>query len=240
MFGVVARVTCATSEAVTSFFLHLFRDHGLPSQLIDGWVTADSGCLKARARVFKGKMAADHCTVQVDLEIVAPGIPSLLESSAGLGPDWNGAVLEALRQLCDGSFHVIFSALSGHSCTHCETETWEIGGTRRQVIIGPSMTRASAPDRDALQPGWFQWIERSIQKMDLRPGFHWIRLYHCESTITKTLTEALLNNGPCQFLEEALASYQWPAAKEFYSVRLFMIVRDLPTAPASAGQTAAT
>lgn len=57
--------TLVTSEDATIAFLELFWAHGLAADIKDGWIIADSRCLSAQARIYKGIQTPTGISVQL-------------------------------------------------------------------------------------------------------------------------------------------------------------------------------
>jgi hypothetical protein len=217
----------ATSEDVTAFFLELFRAHGLPCSITGGWIVADSACLAAQARVVLHSSAPTWNSIQLDLEVRTPSGHRILESCGGFGKTLHEAIADAVKNICDGSFHVIYSAMTGQVCSHSEVENWEINEVSRRVFISPMVCRGLGSSAMPLTE-WFRVMERHIKEGQLPAGLHWIRLYHFESkTALQTVSEVLLDNEEWPDLQKALAACDWPPALSgFYSVRIFLMVMD--------------
>lgn len=215
----------ANSEDATKVFLALFQGHGLPCGFKNGWIVGDSGCLVAQARVFTHSQTPALCSIQLDLEVKLPSGTSILESCAGLGGSLHSAIGDAIKNLCDGSFHVLFSAFTGQSCSHCEIETWEINGRSRRVFIGPMVARMM-PAGELPSTDWFSEMTQDIKKAHPAHGLHWVRLYHAESPNANPTSEVLLDNQEWPELQNRMASYSWPKKNYFYSVRIFLVITD--------------
>lgn len=216
----------ATSEDATVAVGELFRVHGLPVDLKDGWVVARSGVLRAQARVFVRPTQQTHHQVQLDVQVVGPNGVDILESVAGFGSTLHAAILEGISSFAQASFHVIFSALTGKPCSHCDIEEWLIGGVPRTVFLGMITSRAEKGDNGPERMGWFQVVEAAIKNLQLSTGTHWIRFYHAELPKGESVNEAMLDNVSHSVLQSALASFAWPKTESFYSDRLFLIICD--------------
>jgi hypothetical protein len=219
-------ISLESSEDTTAFFLELFRGHGLPCCLRDGWIVADDGCLTAQVRIFTISSTGNRICIHLDLDVRLPTGQSLLESCAGVGGTRSEAIADAIRNIADGSFHVIFLALTGRSCSHCEIESWRVGEVERQVFISPMVCRGHAPLDDPFFREWFSTMQEAIQATGLAPGIHWIRLYQFKASFMDPVSEALLDNDDWPEIQRMLARLSWPPADWFYSVRIFLLMKD--------------
>ncbi len=216
----------ASSEDVTGVFLELFRGHGLPCTMKNGWITAESGCLTARAWVATMFTNPTFLSIQLNLEVVTDHGERILESCGGFGKSRSQAIGDALDNFCNGSFHPIYSALTGQPCAHCEVEHWQIDGRSRWVFLGPMVIRGYLPPDEPSARTWFSVMEQHIKASSLVGGLHWIRLYHMEAPTAETVSEVLLDNEMSPVLQADLASCPWPVTDRFYSVRVFLMVTD--------------
>lgn len=218
--------TLATSEDATAMFADLFRGHGLPVELRDGWIVAQSGCLLAQARVHLGAQRPAQSLIQLDLEVVARDGSKILESALGIGENLHEAIRNGVQALAEGSFHVIFAALTGQSCSHCDQEEWTVAGLAKTAYIGPVTGRGGEGAGQPPSIEWYGPLEAKIRTLPLGPGLHWFRFYHAEPPGSAPISEALANNLPHPELEALLAAYAWPKTGRFYSIRLFIILGD--------------
>jgi hypothetical protein len=205
----------ATSEDATADVAELFSAHGLPVDLEKGWVVARSGALRAQARIFVSPNNSDHHQIQLDVQVVGQNGVDILESVVGLGPTPHDAIRESVYSFAQASFHVIFSALTGKPCSHCDVEDWLIGGVPKTVFLGMVTGRADTNDNRSERMGWFHVVEAAIKNLQLPAGTHWIRFYHAELPRGGSVNEALLDNVPHDGLQSALASFAWPKTGRF-------------------------
>ncbi len=220
--------TLATSEDTTEVFLWMFQAHGLACSLREGWVVAESGDFGAQARVFVHPAGSAMCSIQLDVEVRTATGHRIIESCGGFGSSLHAAIGDAIKSFCDGSFHVIYSALTGEPCSHCEIEDWKIGGIPRRVYISPMVCRGQGSPGENPGTAWFDQMEQHIKRSSLPAGLHWIRLYHLECPTAKTTNEVLLDNKPWTDLQTQLGSYAWPPpVNSYYSVRMFLVIMDL-------------
>jgi hypothetical protein len=116
-------------------------------------------------------------------------------------------------------------------------EEWIVGGLPRIAIIGPIVPRGR-PDRvDAMWRemgsdgvAWFKFLVQQIEMAQLGPGTHWIRLYYAQIRKQMAACEVLLDNTTWGPVQERMETAGWPAEDDFYSVRLFLILRDKESA----------
>jgi len=213
----------ATSEDATKAFQMLFESHGLPCKLIDGWVRAD--CLKAQARVSLTQHP-NNFIANLELEIQTRAGQQIFEMFVGIGPTVHDAIGDSIKNCCLGSFHVLYAAVTGLPCSHCDIREWEIGGIRRKVHIGSLLSRGIAPS-DLLSQQWCEFLFDLLRNSELPGGLHWIRFFHgaLPGGVMRE-DEAMLDNFAWPKAMEELASFPWSQSEQYRSQRLFIMLED--------------
>jgi hypothetical protein len=84
---------------------------------------------------------------------------------------------------------------------------------------------AGAPGRPDLE--WFDEFVRKVKARDLPPGPHWVRLFYAQADAKPIDFEVTRDNEDWGELRSAMAQASWPKAKEFYSVRAFLVIQDV-------------
>lgn len=218
-----------TNAEATEFLAELFAGHGAPCRRDGAWIVGPHDCLRAQARLLIQAHPTGRHAVQLDVECHARDGAMILESCAGFGTTSRDAVSDAFRSFCDGAFHVFYAAFTGGRCSHCDVEQWTIAGRPRDVFLGSITTRHTRADQDQIPGEWFEQMKEAILALPLDDATHAIRFYHGEFHASPAINEVLLDNADCPPLLQTLTTYAWPRANEFYSVRLFLIIR-LPAA----------
>lgn len=196
----------------------LMSAHGVRSELHDDGVLFPDHGKRGYARLFEREQGG-----QLDVGIeIAPGW-LLLESFAGIGGDRGEALGDAFRAFAQGALHVILSAFfAGGGDGQVTREQWIIAGTPRLVTLGNVMFRG----RQQVDPlAWFPQFEAALKASALPEGTHWLRLYLARQGSGAMTSEALLDNEIWPDMQQAMAHFAWPAAGDFYSIRLFLVVQ---------------
>lgn len=196
----------------------IMKAHGVHSELHEEWVVFPDHDKRGYARLFPRKRL-----YQLDVGIeIFPGW-TVLESFAGIGEDEDTALKDAFDAFMRGTLHVILTAFFGSpqdEQIHCEE--WEIAETPRQVTLGNAICRGTPPADIVAQ---FSQLEAVLKSSLLPKGAHWVRIYYAQINNQTVSCEALLDNEPWPELQEALMHFAWPAAAEFYSIRLFLCIQ---------------
>jgi hypothetical protein len=151
----------------------------------------------------------------------------MVESFGGFGATRAEAVADAVQNFVVNSFHVILAALFGTGDDQITIETWTIGGRERRVFIGNMAMRGTAAEPSNPPIGWFKDFEAMVKNEELSPGTHWIRIYYAQLDHQLTELEVLLDNDPWQSLRARLTSLDWPIGPGFFSLRIFLIIKDI-------------
>lgn len=213
-----------TSEDATSFIGDLFRAHGLECGVISGWIVPKTQEFIAQARVFVHDETSRFSNVQLDFDVRTTDHAEILESCGGFGKTRPLAIADAMQNMANGSFHVLYSALTQQPCSHCEIEKWTIDGIPRTVYVGPMVTRSNQPTSVRFPTEWFASLKTQIESRALDQKIHWIRLYHMQMEKGESISECLIDNQPDEALQSTLHKCDWPTPQGFYSVRVFLMI----------------
>jgi hypothetical protein len=199
----------------------ILRAHGIESvPEDDDWLAFPDRNMRGFARVFDRDQ-----TWQLDVVLeIWPGW-ALVESCAGVGASADEAVKDAFDSFMRGSLHVLLAAFFPDATgqdAQIRHETWTIGGTSRSAIIGRPAFRGKVPDAPW---AWLSQFETALSASSLSEGTHWIRLYYAQNANKPMSHEVLLDNETWPEMEEAMTHFSWPAQANFYSARVFLVVR---------------
>lgn len=223
----------ASSDDVAKVICSLFVNHGLPCRLEGGRILAESGLFVSHCQVTNLSENQTTYAIRLDVFVAFDSGEEVIESFVGIGENRYDAIGNAIKYFCDGSFHVIYSSVSGTSCSHCELETWTINGTSRRVYLGPLTTRGDVSFQNTSLIDWFKDVEVEIKALQLSAGRHWLRFFHAEMGDEQSTSEVLLDNHSHPEIQKKLEVYNWPKTDGYYSVRIFLMINDDTTPPDS-------
>ncbi len=193
----------------------------------EGRIEVDGGRVSVTTEISETRHYPAGASLQFIVRVFLPSGERIDEYFAGIAQDERSAIIDALRNFADSSFHVIISALLDHLCEHATVEKWTINGIDRRVTLGAVTSRGGVPG-NYLQ--WFREFEQMAKASSLPGGIHWIRIFHGQSNPSNATTEVLLDNEHWQPMESGIAALDWPAKDTFYTARLFLIIQDSKTA----------
>jgi len=212
------------SDRIVELLRALFEHHGVSVDAQDGVLDLGDGH-RIEAVVVNEEVHGNGRTCQLDLYLEMPDGQVLVESFAGMGEDRRRAVGNALESFIRSSFHVILRGLlrEGED-EQVEVEQWDVRGRRYTATIGGVTSRGTHPDGQ-VPTGWFPELESAIRNADLTADAYWVRFYYAQMNRKAMAVEVLLNNEPWISAREAMGALSWPLSDDFYSVRLFLILR---------------
>lgn len=160
--------------------------------------------------------------VQLDaIFLMGPG-KVIREALLGFGETREAALMDAQQYFVDCVFHVWVAALLDTPNAFSTEQTWTISGCDRTVTIGPVSWRGS--EIGAKDHRWQKALGDVIQSAKIPEGLHWIDFYYAQNKEEVLACEVLLDNEPWPALD-VMREFNWMQSDEFYSVRLFMILK---------------
>jgi hypothetical protein len=129
-------------------------------------------------------------------------------------------------KFCQASLHVLLEVFIGEKKgeDQIEWETWENGGIRWRVCLGPLLVQAyGSQPPPAVMCGELIGQLRDALLPTVSREYHWLRFYHMRKDNSCLGSECLLDNESWSEGENLVNQWKWPGG--FYSMRLFLILR---------------
>ena len=215
-----------TIEEINLYLKKLLEAHGIVPKSQGKWLVFEEG-YKVNGETFVKSEQKQGTTIQLDVRVQLRE-RTLIESFAGIGMTKTEAVEDALQSFTNNSLHVLIAAFFDPDDEYVTKETWLIGDQERTVIIGDVGTRGDPPTEKSLHIAWFNQLKKLIEKTDLSGDLHWIRMYYAQMKNKQLACEILLDNEHWKPIQKGMAAIDWPKRKDFYSLRLFMIIQGSP------------
>jgi hypothetical protein len=214
---------------VNAFLAELFRAHAVEAVPHGEWIAFPRHGLRANGAVVLEQSKPPWETVQLDFRFeVAPG-RLLVESFGGFGQTKDQAVADAQQFFAQNTFHVLLAAFFARPCDdQASREEWVVGGRNRRVTHGHIGVRGKLPAGGPESVEWFQRFEEKLKAKSLPEGTHWVRLYYAQVQRKAAACEVLLDNAVWGELQAEMAAISWPPGEEFYSMRVFLVLREAP------------
>jgi hypothetical protein len=207
----------------------LFQAHGIDCQQQGEWIVFPKHAAKicgVVGREWEPKQGT--YTVQLDVRVSLDSGHRIIEAFGGFGDTKEKAIADGIQNFTLNSFHVILASFFDPQDDQVTIEDWTIGGQERQVIIGPMGMRGTPPDPANPSTEWFKQFEGKLKAKKIPPGLHWIRVYYGQIDNQAKELEVLLDNEIWQEMQQDLATISWPKGKEFFSIRVFLVIKNKP------------
>lgn len=212
-------------DCLMNFLLGMYCEHGASAVRVGNWICVDGGRLFTRAAHFDHRQHPQRLILQADFVTVTKQGQHMIESFAGIGPDFTSALQDACKSFQDCSFHALFAALLGRLCEHVDREVWNIGGQNRQITLGWLRYRGDFPT-DKWAP-IFEGLQKHLESFALTRGLHWARFFYSHAPSQAPTIEVLIDNETSEPLQSLAANLPWPQVEQFFSTRLFFTIQDV-------------
>jgi hypothetical protein len=214
------------SDIALNFLVELFRSHGIQSSIDEDWVLPESSPHAIRAHWHPG-----DTTGRLDVHVLVGDELVIEECFAGIGAGALG-LNDALANFTINSFHVLLATFWNlNDASQVTTESWSISGVSYTAHIGNCGTRASEGVEPFIPQSLFPAIAQAIQAENLHGELHWFRFFFCNVAGEYTV-ESLRDNEEWNRGKELLHEIPWEPSPGYYSVRLFLALRKVQSAPA--------
>lgn len=170
---------------------------------------------------------------QLDIRLALDRETVVCESVTAMGETAEAKAMDGLRVVAGSSLHVLMSAFFGaEPCHGTDVYRHTISGSERVVHLGPVQSRLGLPKTPDDQPdlSFFPEFERHLSAYPLPGGSHWVRVYLSRGTNLTPFTEVLIDNAPCDELQQAMATVYSPPPCERMDVRVFLVIQNPPSA----------
>lgn len=215
-----------SAAGTNATLLELFRAHGVACVAQEEWIAFPDHGTRADTAIFKETQQPTGMSVQLDVRLEIDPDRTIVESFAGIGKTRREAVASAMQNFIANTFHVLLAAFFKPGDEHVTKEEWSIGGKTRQVTIGNVGIRGTPPVQGEQLVAWFKQFEENLKCYELANGTHWVRLYYGQIDHKALACEVLLDNNVWEEMQTEMAAIDWPSGRDYYSVRVFLVIKD--------------
>lgn len=210
---------------LNNFLADIFRVHNIDCKISDNLIIFPKQRMTACTRLFKRSSSTPQI-IQLDVRLEIGLGREIIESVAGMGMDLNIAVADAWKNFLDNSFHTLLAAFfTNEFDDQVSRYKWEIDGHKYDVVISRIGIRGN--HTESLPCTWLEEFKTLIKKQELTNETHWIRLYYAQSENEPISTEIILDNNLWKAVVPSVNSLSFPTSKDFFSLRIFMVLRDV-------------
>ena len=206
-----------------------FEAHGVRAQSLGQWVALPRANAAAQLIVAKELSTPHAWTVRMAGTLQVAGL-QIAEPVLGRGKTFLDAVEDGARTWHESVFPVLLAAFFDTPIPgKVEQNEAVIGGVPRRVTLGSLHTWGRLPETAPGRPDltWFDEFVRKVRSRDLPPGPHWVSLFYAQVDEKPVEFEVTRDNADWGELRAVLYSVPWPKAKEFFSVRAFLVIQDV-------------
>jgi hypothetical protein len=218
-------------SSINEPLLALFQSHGVEAILQDEWITFPGKAFRANAAIVQETKHSSWISVQLDVRLEIAPNRTILESFGGFGVTSEEAVNDSLRNFTANSFHVLLAAFFLPQDEQVTVMEWMIGGRTARAVLGNVGVRGKMPVSGEEVFAWHRLFQEKLLEQSLSPGTHWVRLYYAHSENKSLACEVLLDNTIWDEMQSPMAAFSWPVGKDFYSVRVFLVLQVQPGGP---------
>jgi Family of unknown function (DUF6348) len=215
-----------TGSLLAQSLTELLVNHGIAAVLARDQAVVSSAGFALSGSIGQILQNPQGQTVQLDIIAHTPDGKLIVESFAGMGTNLHSAVKNGLENFTANSFHVLLSAYLLPNDERTTREEWTVAHRPRLVHVGTIGLRGQYPAGGQESNFWFPSLEKIILAADLPQGTHWVRFFFAQHEGKTIACEVLLDNELWEDAQKAMRSLPWPKAKEYYSVRIFLILKD--------------
>jgi hypothetical protein len=206
------------------YIAELFINHNINCAISENKIGFKKEQISIETYCFDRNSSEELIILQLDVYIIY-GINPILESFAGVGKDFEAAIIDALENFKSNSFHTILSAFfTSEFDIEINKYNWNISGKDFEVFSSNIGIRGKQILN--LSTKWLNQFEEEVKRLELNEGTHWIRLFFAQQQNQITCCEVLLNNEYCTLVQQKAEKFEWYKQDEFYSIRIFMILKN--------------
>lgn len=212
--------------SINNYLSEVLSKHGYEVTQYNSWLLINNHLPAWRAFVVELNQYSDTTIAQLDFHIlVDQNKEFIIESFAGIGNNYEQAVHNGFENFLYNTFHVINAAFLDPNDNQVTKESWKINGFLWEVILGNYSIRAK--ETITLPEKLFETIETSLKERELQSNVHWLRVFYGNQGDGNFISEALFDNDPWPNLQQAISKLPWQKSFNYYSVRNFLILKNL-------------
>lgn len=206
-----------------NYISELFENHQINCTTNENEIIFSKELINIETCFFDMDSNNDRCIVQLDVYIMY-GINPILESFAGIGKDFETALINALETFKSNTFHSILAAFfTSDFDDEISKYNWKINDKNFEVFSSDIITKGIEPEK--ISSEWINSFKEEIQKLNLDEGTHWIRLFYAQQNNNTSACEVLINNDIYIPLQQKAENFNWNKHEEYYSIRVFIVLK---------------
>lgn len=211
---------------ISELLKELFKTEGFEFSEYEGWIVPEG-----RDYAMKGYWYpnATETTGQLTIEVFINSEMVIVESFSGLGTSGREKLKNAFSSLVHHDFSAMLFALWNKDTQLKEEIIWEIGEKRYEVYLGnQGIVNYDKEKRLEVPQSYAEQIKQVIcSEPFLTKEFHWFTFFYANLNGLDSSAEVLKDNIRWIRGENRLKSLAWRRSNHYYTVRQFIIIREI-------------
>ena len=184
---------------------------------------------KATAHYFP---VNDYISSRLDVTVITDDGETIIECFGDFGADVETAIKNNLKNFSLNSLHPLLASLGcddQNILDQVALEEWEINGKRWVAYIGNISAKTNGENFTDIDPTnvFFDAFESGIKLQPMNNKLHWFRAYYLQHNNSIVAKEFLMDNENIINANELLVSIPVIPGIEYYSLRVFIVLRQL-------------
>lgn len=205
----------------------LFNAHGIATIPLEHKFLLLSKQLALVQSVVNKQEFPNGVSSRLDVSITVKD-KTIIECFGDVGNTAEIALVNNLQNFARNSLHIVIGALQGvEADAQFDVEQWEFNGHSWKVYCGNYGLKSTGNQPIHIPSELFTRIERIIRALPLSDEYHWFRFFFSCNNAEISAVEFLYDNDVFDEAVQELANLDWQLTADFYSVRLFLILRRL-------------
>lgn len=206
----------------------LLEDFGMKTRRDRDWIILVDSGHRAQVELVPGSNARKGALIHLEFSFEFARGDRLVMSVPGFGDNYIDAVPDAWTNFAAGALPVILAAFLAETSRHAQQEEWTTADRRWLVTRGDFVLRPPHISPGRLPRDLPARLRQMTEQLPLESGVHCVQFFYSRAGENRRpFVEALLDNQPCQSVQSALASMDFPDLGERYSVGQFFVLLPL-------------
>lgn len=222
-----ANVARVSHPAAVEFFTGWFEAHRHTDVIVDQQgVGVGTNATRLSATLYGSKQQDDGgYVVEMEFRVLLSAGREMVEFVAGLGDSEAAAIDDALLNFMLTTFHVVYKGFINADDPHIEIKQLTLAGQPRELIAGDIYLRGGTEsktiDLNVMRP----LIEAVLSEASFTAEPHWVKIVYSRIDNKPGTVSVTVDNEEATALTAAITALDWPASREFYMAKQFLVIK---------------
>jgi Family of unknown function (DUF6348) len=208
------------------FFSDWLKDHGHTDiEVGSNGVGIAGNPTRLSASLYESNQNANGYVIEAEFRIQLGSGREIVEFLAGMGKDEEAAINDSLLNFVVTTFHPVYKAFINADDPHMESETIEIDGKSRELIMGDLYLRRPQDSAETDLNEMRSQIRDALKSLKLSSEPHWIKLVYLQIDNQPKTVSVTVDNGENRALTDQIAKLKWPQSEGFYIAKQFIVIK---------------